>query len=285
MKKILILLAACLFVFAACSHGNNPGGDKGAGTYIGTKTPEEAKAVGDIVFNDGSAIPYTDELTLTDAQKQAAIAIIFYKGTGLNSGDDTTTSRTLGVGLKQDKQNLVWCKSSAQAHNKLIEAIVCYYDSDTGVPTFTGDKNGSDNLEQIEGVDGIDDTTGAGANERYPAFYFGKNYKETESRIISGSEFETGWFLPTIAELFQINACIKDSENGFDLNAASKLCGGDEFVEGIIYYWSSNQWHNVQAKDCACGFLFQNKYWFCPDHKSCNDGESQKGFTCAIREF
>ncbi len=284
MKKILILLAACLFVFAACSHGNNPRGGKGAATYIGTKTPEEAKAVGDIVFNDGSAIPYTDKLTLTDAQKQAAIAIIFYKGTGLNSGDDTTTSRTLGVGLKQDKQNLVWCKSSAQAHNRLIEAIVCYYDTDTGVPTFTGDKNGSDNLEQIEGVDGIDDTTGAGAKEKYPAFYFGKNYKETESRIISGSEFEKGWFLPTIAELFQINACIKDSENGFDLNAASKLCGGDEFVEGI-YYWSSNQWHNVQAKDCACGFLFQNKYWFIPDHKSCNDGDSQKGFTCAIREF
>ena len=116
---------------------------------------------------------------------------------------DTTTSRTLGVGLKQDKQNLVWCKSSAQAHDKEITTIVCYYDSDTD----------------------------------------------------------------------------------FDLNAASKLCGGDEFVEGIIYYWSSNQWHNVQAKDCACGFLFQNKYWFSPDHKSCNDGASQKGFTCAIREF
>ena len=61
-------------------------------TYIGSKKPSVAKAVGDIVFNDGSATPYTSGMTITDEQKTAAIALIFYKGTGLNSGNDTTTS-------------------------------------------------------------------------------------------------------------------------------------------------------------------------------------------------
>ena len=50
-------------------------------TYIGTKVPTEAKAVGDIVFSDGSATPYTSNLTLTDTQKSAAVAVIFYVGT------------------------------------------------------------------------------------------------------------------------------------------------------------------------------------------------------------
>ena len=53
-----------------------------AAFYIGTKAPSEAKAVGDIVFSDGSATPYSADLELTDEQKAAAIAVIFYAGTG-----------------------------------------------------------------------------------------------------------------------------------------------------------------------------------------------------------
>ena len=62
-------------------------------TYIGSKTPTETKAVGDIVFTDGSASPYNDELT--DEQKAAAIAVIFYVG----DENDTLGAKTLGVGL------------------------------------------------------------------------------------------------------------------------------------------------------------------------------------------
>ena len=53
-----------------------------AAFYIGTKAPTETKAVGDIVFTDGSATPYSADLELTDEQKAAAIAVIFYAGTG-----------------------------------------------------------------------------------------------------------------------------------------------------------------------------------------------------------
>lgn len=101
------LICALLVMFASCSNpaGGNGGGAGGGGTtptYIGTKNPTDAKAVGDIVFNDGSATPYTADLKLTPEQKDAAIAVIFYVGTGLNSDvngvANTTTSRILGVG-------------------------------------------------------------------------------------------------------------------------------------------------------------------------------------------
>lgn len=276
MKKILILLTVGLFVFAACSHGNNPGGGKGAGTYIGTKTPEEAKAVGDIVFNDGSAIPYTDELTLTDAQKQAAIAIIFYKGTGLNSGDDTTTSRTLGVGLKQNKTGVYWCTNLADAYELNITTIQCPASGSARALQFvSGDRNGSDNLEQIGEFAGVTDTTGAGAKDLYPAFYFAKNY------TVGDGEYTTGWYLPSIAEIFQIFACMKDTESGADIDAAIELCDGDKF-ETERFYWTATQFANDSK--IAYGFTFGSGDWV-PDEKSGDGGVGQKGFTCAIREF
>ena len=281
MKKIIVLLTACVVLFAACTpgSGSNSGGNGGGGTpasaYMGTKAPDMAKEVGDIVFNDGSATPYTDELTLTDAQKNAAIAIIFYKGTGLNSGDDTTTSRTLGVGVKQNKTGLLWCAATANAYEKNITTIQCPASGSARALTFTGDKNGSDNLEQIGDFEGVNDTSGTGAKDLYPAFYFAKNY------LISDSEYASGWYLPSIAELFQIYACMNDSENGVDINAASQLCGGDKF-ETERYYWSSSQFSS-DAK-IAYALTFYSGDWV-PDEKSCDDNFGAKCYTCAIREF
>ncbi|MBR6215439.1 MAG: hypothetical protein IKQ84_03430, partial [Spirochaetaceae bacterium] len=82
MKKYfkLFLLALCA-VFACLAFTGCPSPTttpEPTVTYIGLKTPTETKAVGDIVFTDGSASPYTEELT--DEQKAAAIAVIFYVG-------------------------------------------------------------------------------------------------------------------------------------------------------------------------------------------------------------
>ena len=41
-----------------------------------TLTKDRPDALWDIVFNDGSAIPYSSSLTFTQAQKEAAIAIL-----------------------------------------------------------------------------------------------------------------------------------------------------------------------------------------------------------------
>lgn len=218
-------------------------------TYIGSKKPSKPKEVGDIVFNDGSAMPYSAFDALDDAaknaKKAAAIALIFYKGTGLNSGDDTTTSRTLGVGLKHSSEDLAWCMGHANAYYKNTTTIQCSASGSAGALTFTGDRNGSDNLEQIaaflsaEGSETTDDTTGEGASDRYSAFYYAKNYSFTASNL--GETYKDGWYLPSIAEIFQIYACRADISNGFDIDAASEALGGDKFDKGLYWYWSSSQ--------------------------------------------
>ena len=67
-------------------------------------------------------------------------------------------------------------------------------------------QTGSDNLEQIASfliTAGLaDDTTGKDADKRYPAFYFAKNYKNTVTNLEAA--YGNGWYLPTVAELFDI---------------------------------------------------------------------------------
>ena len=87
--------------------------------------------------------------------------------------------------------------------------------------------DGSDNLEQIEAFAGVDDTAMAA---KYPAFYFAKNYKDQTGSRVAGTAYETGWYLPSVAELFQICACCASTTNGFNLDVASRLCGGASFA-------------------------------------------------------
>lgn len=193
----------------------------------------------DIVFNDGSAIPYVQGLTLTTEQKAAAIALIFYKGNELNSGEDTTTVRTLGVALKHNKDGLARCTMSAQAYAGFTTTIGCSVSGLSGNLIFTGDKNGSDNLEAIAAYltatkNKTDDTSTA-AN--YPAFYFGINYSTTAVNL--GTTYAGGWYLPSIAEIYQIYVNGKAANKKFDIDAASELCGGDIF--GNSTYWTSSR--------------------------------------------
>lgn len=269
--SVLLLGAVLLFGFASCQHETSS-----VVTYIGTKAPNVAKEVGDIVFNDGSTMPYAAFTALTDEEKDtkktSAIALIFYKGTDLNSGDDTSTSRTLGVGLKHNRSGLAWCKYRVNAYDKNITTIQCPASGSSRALTFTGDKNGSDNLEQIEAFDEVDDTSTA-AN--YPAFDFAKNYSSHATNL--GENYASGWYLPSIAELFQIYACRADATNGFDIDVASSALGGDNF--GTSGYWSSSQ--DASKDTSACRFNFN--YGECNSVDKAWDGNNS--YVCAIRAF
>ena len=259
-------------------------------SYIGTKASSEAKEVGDIVFNDGSAMPYTTFNTLDTAakneKKTSAIALIFYKGTGLNNNNgngtpNTTTTRTLGVGLKHG-ENKKWCTSSAKAKNVDITTIQCTLSMITGVQTLSGNENGSDNLDQIAAflaeADGVtDDTTGEGAADRYPAFYFCKNYKNQDGSHVSGTSYETGWYLPSMMELYQIYVNGKGANKVFDIDAASSVLGGNQF--GTSYYWSSSE--------CSVNIDETNTGWTCGfgQYQFSNPSKTNHASVCAIREF
>ena len=222
---VMAIVAAGAF-FVGCADpagGNNAGGSTGGNSY-------SAKyAVGDIILNDGSKVNYETAKNYTgsdlDGLKSKAIAVIFRA--------DTASKKALGVGLKHNRTGLAWCTKDAKACNKNIETIQCPPSGDDGNLTFTGDTDGSDNLEQIASflttAELADDTTDA---SKYPAFYFAKNYKTTATNL--GAAYENGWYLPTVAELFDIWK-VKAT-----VDAASSLCGGSQF--GNSYYWSSSQY-------------------------------------------
>ena len=71
-------------------------------TNYGSKAPSQEKTVGDIIFTDGSAEPYSDDLVLTEEQKQAAIAVIFYAGLE----NDRFGTIPIGVGLRECEMSL-----------------------------------------------------------------------------------------------------------------------------------------------------------------------------------
>ncbi len=241
--------------------------------WIGTKAPDEPKAVGDIVFYDGSATPYSADLTLTEEEKLAAIAVIFYVGTECSNADSSgnLASRTLGVGLV-DGSELLWSIFEAKGKEANITTIQCTPSGTVDNYTFTGDLDGSDNFDAIAAFPGVNDT---GTESNYPAFYFAKNYKnqkvgeESSSRIPAGSSFETGWYVPSIAELYQVY------ENRIILNKARVLCGGLRFNEN--QYCSSSQF-------AGNAWIAYKLYFYYGTVKD-NSVKSEYSYVCAIREF
>lgn len=263
---------------------------------IGSKGPSETKEVGDIVFSDGSAMAYSDydELNADDkaALKPYAIALIFYSGTGLNDAVDTTTVRTLGVGLAHGSEQ--WCSSSAKAYSNNISSIQCVPEDNKDLPPYTfsstADKNGSDNINQIAvylkalgspnndtSLEGSS-TSGFTAGGNYPAFFAAKDYFAQQlpdgtvfsERLFAGTgACVEGWYLPSFAELYQIYLC----KTTFDLDAASTALGGATF--GSSTYWSSSQ---DTTANCARMMAFNDGSNFAEAKISTNR-------ICAIREF
>lgn len=107
---------------------------------VGSKAAPDA--VGDIVFSDGSASPYTDFATtpMTDAQKAAAVAVIF----------DAASKKGVGLNVGTGK----WCDEGTIAYS--VRTYATSFD------------NGKANTEQIAGLSDYSDN--------YPAFWFCSSY-------------------------------------------------------------------------------------------------------------
>ena len=239
MKKIFLILAA-LFVLSSVAFAK-PYGEK-----------SRADSVGDIVFADGTATAWREGLTLTDAQKKAAVAVIFWAG--------KDCWRVLGVGLAQEQDGLAWCTDDANAYKDNITPILCDADGD--------DKDGSVNLEQIGAFlreNGIPDDTEY--KSLYPAFYFAKNYAKADGSNVRGTDYEGGWYLPSLAELYQI------WKNRATVNAAIALCGGRQF--GDYWYWTASQYQHYLS---AFILIFSSGNWGASSKYSIHA-------VCAVRTF
>ena len=235
--------------------------------YIGTKSPTEAKAVGDIVFSDGSATAYTSGLTLTDEQKAAAVAVIFYAG----SASDILGAKTLGVGLKNTNDEttkyLAFARdasgNTAEGYNTNITAIQCTPsesgDGKAATATFTGDLDGSDNWTALCAAVNDEGTSG-----NYPAWEWVNAYATTAN--LTG-EYASGWYLPTVAELCMLYRA-KDT-----VNAALEKAGGTKIADA--YHWSSSQ-SSTNSK--AWMVKFDNG-------KLMDTYKDNKWYVCGVRAF
>lgn len=255
--------------------------------YIGTKSPSDTKEVGDIIFSDGSAMPYDYFLDndLDDLQRLNAVAVIFYKGTGLNSGNDTTTVRTLGVGLYN--KELAWCTTAANAYNLSINTIKCKPDTSKAkdeILSFTdgtaNDRKGSDNLAQIATFltnNGKTDDTGDAS--KYPAFSFANKYDA------AGIKYDSGWYLPSLAEFYEL------FKNGYSESfhigdVISSITCSDYTIDFEKSFWTSTQ----ADYDALYGEDYCNKsayvfYHFDDGIWPAQFAKEQKYYTCAIHEF
>ena len=235
-------------------------------TYIGSKAPDEPYEVGDIVFSDGSSEPFVDGKVLTDEQKEEAVAIIFYKGTGVNNGNDTTTVRTLGVGLSASSSTMKWYTCS----DKYTHALDCNAEDNGGrdgqawrtniVEAMTGYKNGNDSLSiflsyNIRLADG-------------DPFWWVSGYAEKE--YLSG-EYAQGWYLGTLKELCYLSQAV---HNGTIVPVLTAL-GRENFTNKPVWSCCRNgAWYASWYISLSTGYF-----------KSDFSNTSNPRYVCAIREF
>lgn len=198
--------------------------------------------VGDIVFNDGTAVAYHNNLSLSATQKAKAIAVIY------NTAyyDSSLTPRTLGVSLKQ-QSNLAWCSGTAKAASTNINTIVCREPNySVGGYQSTDYVVGSNALSAIstyltEHDPYINDTAAVTLADNYPAFNFAENFSEFTGNNVAGTDFASGWYLPTPKELTLI------CDNSATVINAFGKCGAAFFENAS--YWTCAQYTEASQAD------------------------------------
>ena len=104
------------------------------------------------------------------------------------------------MGLKRSSSSLKWSPSGTTGYNTNFTGIQAGYSgSSSSGYTFTGDLDGSDNWDYICSKDPEGTDTPEEIEENYPAFYFAEKYRETAG--LTGTKYETGWYIPSVAEL------------------------------------------------------------------------------------
>lgn len=210
-------LAVMVMAFAVvgCSDpssggsGNSSGTGNGGGNNPVSPQPDYSKcAVGDFVLKDGTILAKDTELT--DDQKSNVAAVIVRAAAG--------GKPALGVGIVHNRSGLSWCESSAAGYSTNITAL-------QGDKT-SGYMDGSDGWEKLKAA-----CSDAASNpENYPAWNYSLTYAEKNG--LTG-DLATGWYLPTVAELYTIY------QNKDTVDASLSKAGGSQF--GTSYYWSCCQ--------------------------------------------
>ena len=203
-------------------------------TQVKLGSKDSPTAVGDIVFSDGTATPYTTETVLTSLQKAKAVAVIFYVGT---SSSDILGEKTLGIGVQNGSASVFLGTSRAWAIEgtdglDCITDIICTPEI-TGTngavnsTYFDGDKDGSDNWQAI--CDFVSDEETAG---NYPVWEWVNDYANKQGSHVKNTAYESGWYMPTVAELSMVYRVMDSIQNALT-EVGTPL--------NTYYYWTSSQ--------------------------------------------
>lgn len=186
-------------------------------------------AVGDIVFENGKHVSYTEGLTIPANWKDKAIAVIFYIGDGCNSSGETG-SRTLGVGTLQGNP-MAWNNPKSKINGTYVyetyySGLVC--EPNTAYTDYWNN-SGSIDLNWSSSGDGYHEFNGflstcpnlngktclaylkntSGYNETYfPPVKWANGYGNTTGNIINNDSYNNGWFIPTAAELVELGKAV-----------------------------------------------------------------------------
>ena len=208
--------------------------------------PTKATCVpGDFVLKDGTMLP--KDITLTDTQKSNVAAVIVRAA--------TNDKPALGVGIVHNQSGLQWCTKSAAGYETDISALVG--------DEASGYTDGSDGWEKLKAA-----CSDAESNpENYPAWNYSLTYAKNNG--LTG-DLVTGWYLPTVAELYTIY----QNKNAVDASLAK--ASGSTF--GTEYnYWSCCQGPSGSS---SARVLF-----FSDGGMSLNGKDYYSNYVCSVRAF
>ena len=198
-------------------------------------------SVGDFVLKNGTI------LSKDKTPESGTVAAVIVRA-------DTSTKTALGVGIVHNQTGLAWCTDSAAGYSINI--------TDLQGSTTSDYMDGSDGWKKLKAA-----CSDAESNpENYPAWNYSLTYAKTNG--LTG-DLATGWYLPTVAELYTIY------QNKTAVDASLLKAGGSTF--GTSSYWSCCQGpsNDVYARDL-------NFY----DGSMYNDGKGYNGeYVCSVRAF
>ena len=154
---------------------------------------ENCFSVGDILFTDGTRVKAENvQYGIPDSQLCKAFAVIASVSCGGGLGK--------AVGLQRSSSTLKWSPSGTTGYETNFAGIQAYFTgSSSSGYTFSGDLEGSDNWEYICSID-PEGTKDPATN--YPAFNFALTYGTQAG--LTGTEYENGWYVPSVAELYDV---------------------------------------------------------------------------------